>query len=126
MIFLDANIIIYAASPENQRIRQLISEESDTLACSEMVKLEVLGFPTLSRTEKLIIKDFLSSLVSVPINSKIIDMAITIRQQKTIKSPDAIIVATVLVHKAELWTNNTRDFKDIKNLRLYNPLKEGR
>ena len=40
----------------------------------------------------------------------------------TIKLPDAIIAATALVHGLTLWTHNTDDFKDVPQLKLFDPM----
>jgi len=36
--------------------------------------------------------------------------------------PDALIAATALVHDLELYTLNTRDFRFIAKIKLYQPI----
>ena len=56
---------------------------------------------------------------------KIVETVIQIRQQRKIKLPDAIIVATAIVFKLELITANVADFAGIdKTLVITNPLME--
>jgi len=122
VIFLDANIIIYALKPEYQYILDDLEAENDELACSEIVRLEVMGFSGFKDRDRRKIKKFFEDLIIFPINRKIIDMAITIRQQRAIKSPDSIIAATALVTDQKLWTSNVKDFAWIKNLNWHNPV----
>ncbi len=122
MIFLDANVIIYAFKPENAYIVDFLSRE-DEVACSEMVRLEVMGFTGLLTEERTSLRQFFAALTVVPIDSKVIDTAIAIRQQKAIGAPDAVIAATALLAGNALWTSNVKDFSWIEGLRWHNPLR---
>ncbi|MCF8381671.1 MAG: PIN domain-containing protein [Bacteroidales bacterium] len=44
-------------------------------------------------------------------------------KSKKIKTPDAIIAATAMVHGCTLITNNEKDFNNIKGLKIANPFK---
>lgn len=57
------------------------------------------------------------------IDTDIAQQTIKLRQKYRIKTPDAIIAATAIVNNSELWTANTSDFSNIKDLKLHNPLK---
>lgn len=81
-----------------------------------------MGFAGLLPKEKLKLKEFFNDLAVFPIDGKIIDQAIKLRQQKAIKSPDAIIAATAMVTNQKLWTSNVKDFGWIKNLNWHNPI----
>lgn len=122
MIFLDANIIIYAFKPENSFILHLLHIEDEDVACSEIVRLEVMGFKGLSPQETSKLREFFQGLTIFPIDSKVIDEAIKIRRQKAIGAPDAIIAATALITNHKLWTSNVKDFGWIKNLNWHNPI----
>lgn len=126
MIFLDANIIIYAFKADQQGalLRTLLKAHEEELACSDMIRLEVLGFAHTSSSERRNLKKFFAQLTCVPIHSEIIDVAVRLRQQKNIKSPDAVIAATAIQSGSVLWTANTRDFAKIEGLTFYNPLAE--
>jgi predicted nucleic acid-binding protein len=119
---LDANIIIYLATAEGGQIADALEQRNEELACSEMARLEVLGFPNLLAPEKIKLQHFFAACRMFPIDQIIIDRAIALRQERSIKSPDAIIAATALEHDSELWTANTRDFDKVANLRWYDPL----
>lgn len=122
VIFLDANIIIYALKPEYQYILELLEAENDELGYSEMVRLEVMGFSSLASKDRQKLEEFFEEMTAFPIDQKVIESAIKIRQQKSIKSPDAIIAATALVANQKLWTSNVADFSWIKNLGWHNPV----
>ncbi|MGI9028283.1 MAG: type II toxin-antitoxin system VapC family toxin [Candidatus Saccharimonadales bacterium] len=125
MILLDANIIIHAFKPQYAYILHLLDIEGRDLGCSDIVRLEVMGFRNLLTTEKTKLDEFFADLTVLPIDSKIIDLAIKIRQQKPIACPDSIIAATSMQYKSRLWTNNVKDFGWIKGLDWHDPITAG-
>jgi predicted nucleic acid-binding protein len=50
-----------------------------------------------------------------------VERTIQIRKYNRIKLPDAIIAATALQNDLILVTNNATDFKNIKDLEIFNP-----
>jgi predicted nucleic acid-binding protein len=77
-------------------------------AISLVTWMEVMvGATTESDT---LIRNFLSGFVNLPIDKEVADVAVSLRQQKRIKLPDAIVWATALVNKRLLVTRNTKDF----------------
>lgn len=54
-------------------------------------------------------------------DERVIERAITLRQQKKMSLADAIIAATALAHDLPLVTRNVDDFKHIAGLILINP-----
>lgn len=122
VIFLDANVIIYASKVEYSHVLDALAASDDGLACSEMVRLEVLGFKGLMPLEQTLLKKFFNGLNVLPIDRPIIDEAIKIRQKKAIGAPDAIIAATAMKYGGTLWSSNIKDFDWIPGLSLYNPV----
>ncbi len=49
-------------------------------------------------------------------------MAIDIRKKYNLKLGDSLIAATAMVHDLEIYTRNTDDFKNIKELKTFNPI----
>lgn len=96
------------------------------LDCSIVTKIEVLGFVEISTKEKKWLNGFFRTINIIGLSEKIAATAIDIRQQKRVKTPDAIIAATALENDSELWTVNERDFKGIEGLKVVNPLKLAR
>lgn len=121
MLLLDSNILIYAAKEEYTFLRDLISAEE--IAISLLTKLEVLGFNRLLIEEMRYYQDLFESSVVLPIDEDLIDIAISLRQERKIGLADAIIAATALMYKKTLVTRNTEDFKWIKKLKCINPFE---
>lgn len=66
-----------------------------------------------SDTELVLIKQFIDDFRLIMVNDDIIQQTAKIRQQKKIKTPDAIIVATAMIMDMPLVTHNTKDFKGL-------------
>lgn len=117
---LDTNIVIYLS---NGRIKKDDFINKKTVV-SIVTEIEVLGFHNLSQKEKTEFIEFFKNTEVIPINNEIKDIAISLRQKSKIKLADSIIAATALAHKLPLVTANEKDFKDIKELSIINPLKK--
>jgi len=89
---------------------------------SVIVQIELLCWNTDTVTEQNV-KDFIFDSVVLDIDSDVIGYCVTLRKEKKLKTPDAIIAATALAHGYTLITNNEKDFINIKNLKLINPHK---
>jgi toxin FitB len=51
----------------------------------------------------------------------IVEQTILLRKKHKIKTPDAIIAATALVHDLTIITRNSGDFEKIEGLKTVNP-----
>lgn len=120
MRLVDSNILIYAAKPEFPQLKELL--EQDDLAVSELTKLEVLGYHGLTEEAEEYFNAVFSLVTVLPITSEVIDRATALRQQRNMKSADAIIAATALLHCTEIITRNTGDFDHIPDLIVNNPI----
>ena len=120
MILLDSNIIIYAAQPEHQALRDWLDQQE--IAVSALSQAEVLGYHRLSDPERQLFREFFASCNVLPISTTVIDRAIALRQQRRMSLGDAIIAATALLHDLPLATRNLEDFHWISELTLTNPL----
>ncbi len=83
----------------------------------------MLGFKSITREEVTYYNSVFNNIISVPMNDAIIENAVLLKQQKKMSLGDSIIAATSLVYDCALYTANTEDFKNIKGLKLVNPLK---
>lgn len=119
MICLDTNIII-AFSKGKLNLKLLDGLE---VIHSPIVRIEALGFESILLAEDRFIRGLLAMTADVSLSTAIVERAIEIRQTVRIDTPDAIIAATAMAFDAELWSANTRDFKDIEGLKLHNPMK---
>lgn len=122
-VVIDTNVLIYwyktGFIPSNMDLTTIVP------VYSIITKIEALGFQNITNSEVKVINKMLGSGEMVSISDNIADKTITLRQNYKIKTPDAIIAATALVNNAELWTANTADFSNIKDLKLFNPLAPG-
>ena len=127
MFLLDSNIIIYAALPEHAFLRKLIREEESQVSAgrqSAVTKVEVLGYHNLDQNSKKLFEEFFDSTQVIPITSAVIELAVTLRQQKKMSLGDALIAATALEHELTLLSRNKADFQHILNLNVVDPFEE--
>ena len=122
-MLLDSNIIIYAAQSEYAYLRQLIAGYGDA-AISAVSLIEIFGYPDLDEEDNRIFQEILRKVRVLAITPDIVALATWLRQQRRIGIGDAIIAATALAHNITLMTRNTRDFRWIDNLNLYDPMPE--
>jgi toxin FitB len=87
-----------------------------------------LGYSVITRAELLAgateedeayVRRLLAGMDELPVDRRVADRAGLLRRQPPrLRMPDALIAATALVHSLALHTNNTRDFKRVRGLRL--------
>jgi toxin FitB len=118
----DTNILIYAAEAGDTLCSPFV--ESPQALIASITRIELLGFPgfgALAQDRQDRLREIIATTVEMPLDSEIINRAITLRQQKKMSLGDAIIAATALEFDMPLVTRNTDDFKHIAGLRLVNP-----
>lgn len=86
--------------------------------------MELLGFPKISHDEEIIIQQFLSEVQIISLSDDIADKTIKLRRITRLKLPDAIIVATALVHKLLLITCDDQLINSVPDLLSINPGKK--
>jgi|AntRauTorcE11897_2_1112592.scaffolds.fasta_scaffold56828_2 predicted nucleic acid-binding protein len=116
MILLDSNIVIYAAQPEFNQLREWLRDHS--FAVSQLSRFEVLGYHRIAADVLTWFTAFFNSVKIFPISNNIIEAAIPLRKTYKMSLGDSVIAATALNHKLELCTNNDKDFKSMENLRI--------
>jgi predicted nucleic acid-binding protein len=117
---LDSNIIIYA-SKGSVSTEDLI-ENYDFLYTSIISYAETLGYSFPNEAEKQAILQILRQVEIVDLNKTIADIAIVYRQNKKIKLPDALVLATAKHLEADLITSDVADFKNVdKSVRIVTP-----
>ncbi len=119
MMLLDSNIIIYAAQPENEFLREFIAENSPFV--SALSRLEVLGYHQINDEDKTYFEEFFNASQILPVSQAVIEQGVTLKQIKKMSLGDAIIAATGLVYDLTVVTRNIDDFRWITNLKLFNP-----
>jgi predicted nucleic acid-binding protein len=115
LVYLDSCIVIYLierhphhAAILEQKLRDL---GTATLALSPLVQLEVLVKPMRDGNSGLVqlYHDFLAASRILPITDAIFDLALILRVNHNLKTPDAIHLATAQYYKCDaFWTNDDR------------------
>ncbi len=94
-----------------------IRPEISIITSIEILSKEEMSIPELQKYKAFIN----SSIVYTEISEEIADQTINIRKKYGLKTPDAIIAATAIVHKLVLISRNERDFGGVHQLVLINP-----
>lgn len=89
---------------------------------SIITQIELLCWKTDSITEQRV-NDFIADSAILDITPDVIMHCVNVRRNKKIKTPDAIIAVTALTFGYTLISNNEKDFKNIKGLKIINPYK---
>lgn len=117
---IDTNIAIYYFG-------QILPEESELFIeevfhkkyyISVINRIELLGFKGLGDRESKALNSFVVNSVIFDLDENIVLKTIRIRQEYSIKLPDAIIAATCLVNDCQLITSNIKDFGKIDGLQI--------
>jgi predicted nucleic acid-binding protein len=87
---------------------------------SVITQIELLCWKTDSNIEQKV-KGFLAESIIFDLAPEVITNCVDIRRKRKIKTPDAIIAATALYYGFILVTENTKDFQNIKGLKVVNP-----
>ena len=120
MMLLDSNIIIYAAEPEHNAVREFIGRPNPSV--SPVSKGEVLGYHQLRMEHRQKLERIFQLLPILAVSDAIIDRAVALRQTRKMSLGDALIAATALVHSLPVATANVRDYSWIEGLTVVNPL----
>jgi predicted nucleic acid-binding protein len=88
-----------------------------TAIISAITEIELLGWYNISKSDVKELQDLLSDCIIIELNAEIKNLAIKIRQQAKIKTPDAIIAATSLYLQLPLVTSDKR-LQSIPDLEL--------
>ena len=113
-IVCDTNVLIYLLDG-NRDVAQFIDNKQIYL--SVITELELFGKQNLSVQNIQIIDTMISVCVLIDINKEIRQLYREIKQNYTIKLPDAIIAATAIYLDMPLLTFD-RGFKNISKLKL--------
>lgn len=90
---------------------------------SVAVEIEVLTYHETPDKMPLI-EEFIQLATILPLDKEVTRKAIELRRNyRKMKLGDPIIGATAIVHNHTLITNNTKDFTNIKGLKLVDPHK---
>jgi len=120
----DTNIAIYYLQQQLPETAELFIDKSlknDLPFISAMTEIELLCWKNLTEQQTAIINKFIAGCTVIDLENSVKLQTVGIRKIHKIKLPDAIIAASALVYDLTLLTRNLKDFKDIENLKLFNP-----
>ncbi|MDL2124394.1 MAG: type II toxin-antitoxin system VapC family toxin [Deltaproteobacteria bacterium] len=121
MILCDTNIIIEILKGNKRTINIIESIGLENIAISSVTVME-LYFGALNKRELNKIKKHLQALNIVHFDTDISESAIKLIERFSkshgLQIPDAIIAATAMTSKIDLFTFNLKDFKYIDGLKL--------
>ena len=121
---IDTNIIsdYFSASlpARGLQFMDLIIDEIPNV--SIISQIELLCWKTDIVKEQQV-KNFIADSIILNITPNVIAHCVSIRRNKKIKTPDAIIAATAMAYAYTLITNNEKDFANIIGLKIANPYK---
>ena len=117
---IDTNVVIeYLGKKFSAKGMDFLKEIINAVPnLSIITKIELLGFNTI-KDHQILLSGFISDSNVFSLSDKIVDETISIRKLNKVKIPDAIIAATSIVQGLVLITRNTADFKNIKELQLF-------
>jgi toxin FitB len=119
-MILDSNIIIYAARPQNDKLREFIRTNAPSV--SAISYAEVLGYHRLVDHEIQALGRFFQATAILPVDMAVIEQAATLRRQRRMSLGDAIIAATAILHALTLVTHNVADFQWVPDLKVIDPI----
>ena len=117
---IDTNVISHLfADRLPQQGKDFVAAVINTdFVISVAVEIEVLTYHE-TPTKMPLIEEFIQLATILPLDKEVTKKAIELRRNyRKMKLGDAIIGATALVHNRTLITNNTKDFANIKGLKL--------
>jgi len=122
IILCDTNIIIEYLKENLEIVEELDKIGKDSIYISSITVGE-LYFGALNKTELHLIRKKINTLVHIPIIETISeiyeDLMLKYSLSHKLSIPDAIIAATALYFDLELFTYNLKDFRFIKDIKLY-------
>lgn len=111
---IDTNIVIYYFNgiTNDESIHGLLAASFNI---SIITKIEFLGWSPFA-TDRLLYdkaRGFIGHANIIGLDDAIAEKTIEIRQRHRIKTPDALIAATAMVHGLTIATNNVADFNPL-------------
>lgn len=127
-LLLDTNIVVYLLNGDPNYIELLKKFESTTFLISIVTWIEALA-GSLHHGKG--IDELMEDINSIPrlyVNEKIGRIAAYLiqnnfRKKHSKKFPDIIIAATAISHDLPLFTNNPKNFRGFKGLKILSPRK---
>ncbi len=119
---MDNNVISnYFSNLFSPKGMTFVADVIDTIPnVSVITEIEALSWTSKDKNKEKIMRQFINDATIVGLSKEVVHQCITIRRNHKIKTPDAIIAATAMVHKYTLLTSDV-DFKNIRGLKVIDP-----
>ena len=119
MWVLDTNILIYHAAGEEDIAAFLDVHKNGIFYVPSIVIAEFLSYPLITESSARAFKEFVRQTIIVNLDFAIAELAAEVRKKYRVKLKDAVVAATTFITNATLLTKNTRDFRKIEGLKLF-------
>lgn len=119
---IDTNIIshYFAGSFSNVAMDFIAREIDKVIHASIITKIEALSWVNTDKAKEGLVTQFINDIMIVGLTDNVVDRCISLRRGRSVKIPDAIIAATVLVHDLTLITLD-KVFDRIENIKVLKP-----
>ena len=119
---IDNNVISnYFSGLFSENGMHFIGEVIDQIPnISVITQIEALSWINPDQAKEKIVQEFINDANILTLSPDIISQCVMIRRSMKIKTPDAIIASTAIVHNLALVTNES-DFKNIEGLKVIDP-----
>ncbi len=107
---LDTNIIIDILKNRNWVTEYISDLETRPFSACQIARIELLCHPFITDEVEKRILEFLNKILVFPITYEVECQAILLRRKMKLKIPDALIVATAIVHDYILVTRDQQLF----------------
>lgn len=87
---------------------------------SVITEIEALSWISPDKKKETVVKAFIEDANILPLSPEVVAQCIKIRRSRKVKTPDAIIAATAIVHNLTLITSDN-DFNNIEGLKIVDP-----
>ena len=125
VVLCDTNIVIELYKENQQVISSLKEIGQENMAISTVTSAELI-YGALNKKELRKIMRDLKAMNVIDIDplvcSKFIELIAEYSLSHNLKLPDGLIAATALVHDVHLYTLNLKDFRHIKDIKLWGKL----
>jgi len=119
---MDNNVISnYFSGLFTEKTMDFIADVIDQIPnISVITEIEALSWINPDKSKESIVQEFIQDATVLGLTPDVISEWIKIRRSKKIKTPDAIIAATAIVHSLTLITSDS-DFNNIQGLQVIDP-----
>jgi predicted nucleic acid-binding protein len=91
-----------------------------TPTISVITEIEALSWINSDKSKEQIVKAFVNDATVLALTPAVVAQCVSIRRSRKMKTPDAIIAATAIVHNQTLVTSDS-DFNNIEGLKTIDP-----